>query len=495
MQSSRASKVFALSFGKGLTTLVALVSGMVMARVLTQTELATYRQTLLAYQIAIPLLSLGMTQGIYYFLPTEKTRMRGVVVDALIMMVVMGSLYAVFIALGGNHLLAKRFSNPAIVDTLVYLIPLPLVMLPAGLLSSVLVVQNQVNRLAVYNVLSNLALGCAVVIACLYWKRPEYMVITKVGLSILVGLVALFLITKSLPKDEWKPKWKNMKKMVAFSIPLVIATTLGSISLELDKVIVSSMCSPEEFAIYYNGAIKLPLIGIMTGSIAAVIQPDLRRMVSAGNNRGAIELFRQAAEKSAVILIPVMIFLMISADSFIITLFSKKYAESVFPFRLYLLMLPARIVYFGPFLIALGLNKLILYRSIAGLTTNLILSILFVNLWGYNGAILATIVTLYTMGCAWFIIAISRVTECCWQEIIPLKKISSIFLCSLLSCVPLLVLKKLISINAVYMLLLSVGIYSLTLFILAIVFPFCGMRDDVYDFFKYIRTLIKRLVA
>jgi O-antigen/teichoic acid export membrane protein len=68
MSSSRTTKVIALSLGRGLTTLISLVSGMVMARVLSQAELATYRQTFLAYDIALPFLGLGVNQGIYYFL-------------------------------------------------------------------------------------------------------------------------------------------------------------------------------------------------------------------------------------------------------------------------------------------------------------------------------------------------------------------------------------------------------------------------------------------
>ena len=101
-----------------MTTVVALVSGMVLARVLSKADLATYRQTMLAYDVVLPLLSLGLASGIYYFLPTEKNRRRGVVLEGLLLMAGMGLLYAIFIAAGGNHLLAKRFSNPAIVATL-----------------------------------------------------------------------------------------------------------------------------------------------------------------------------------------------------------------------------------------------------------------------------------------------------------------------------------------------------------------------------------------
>ena len=165
MSGSRTHKVLALSFGRVFTTFTALASGMVMARILSQTDLATYRQTMLAYDVAIPLLSLGIDSGLYYFLPTEKNRARGLVLDGLLLMLAMGMLYTVFIALGGNHLLAKRFSNPAIVATLAYLVPLPLIMLPAKLVSSVLVVQNQVSRLTFYNVWSGLLLAVGIMAA------------------------------------------------------------------------------------------------------------------------------------------------------------------------------------------------------------------------------------------------------------------------------------------------------------------------------------------
>jgi O-antigen/teichoic acid export membrane protein len=436
MSSSRTSKVFALSLGQGLTTVITLASSMVMARVLSQTELATYRQTMLAYSIALPLLGLGVSQGIYYFLPTEKTRARGLVVDGLVMMVTMGLLYAVFIALGGNHVLAKRFSNPAIVKTLVYLVPLPIIMLPAGLLASVMVVQDRVNKLTVYNVLTSLLMAASVIVACLLWKTPEAMILMKVGVSIVIGVYAIGMILHAVPKDDWHPRFSNMKTMVAFSIPLVLAGALGTISLQLDKIIVSSMCTPEAFAVYSTGALEIPVVGMITGSIASVILPDLRRMVAEGDKTGALALFRKAAEKSAIFIIPIMMFLMVSAEPFILTLFSSKYAGSVLPFQLYLLILPVRIVMFGSFMTALGLNKMILYRSAIGVVANLVLSILFVYWWGYIGAIIATILTLYAFACVWNFAVISRAVECRWWQILPFGQVFKLVWVSALACVP-----------------------------------------------------------
>jgi O-antigen/teichoic acid export membrane protein len=441
VSASRTGKVFALSLGHALTTVVALASGMVMARILTQTELATYRQTMLAYDVALPLLSLGLASGMYYFLPTEKTRVRGVVVDGLVLMIGMGLLYAIFIALGGNHLLAKRFSNPAIVNTLVYLVPLPILMLPAKLLPSVMVVQNQVSKLTAYNVLTSLLLASGVIAACLLWRTPESMVLMRVGISMGIGLAGILLMLQAVPRDDWAPRWSSMKAMVAYSIPMVGASAMGAISVQLDKLIVSSMCLPEQFAVYSNGAIQIPLVAILTGSITAVIQPELRKMVATEDFQGALKLFRTASTKSAVVLLPTMMFLLVSAEPFILTLFSSKYSGSVLPFQMYLLILPVRIVNYGAFMMALGKSKLIMYRSMTGLVANLILSILLVRWMGYMGAIIGTIITLYSVNVVLNFSVISRAVGCRWWQVLPFGDLSQLFGAALLAGLPVLALR------------------------------------------------------
>jgi len=459
-----------------------------MARVLSQAELATYRQTLLAYQVAITLLSLGLANGIYYFLPTEKTRARGIVVDALVMMVVMGLIYAVFIALGGNHLLAQRFSNSAIVTTLTYLVPLPVVMLPAGLLASVMVVQNQVNKLTVYNVLTNVVLAVGIIAACLHWRTPEAMVLIKVGIGFAIGIIGIHLMLKAVPRGDWRPRFHNMKAMVVYSIPLATATALGTIFLQLDKIIVSSMCSPEQFAIYSNGAIEIPLVGIITGSIGAVIQPDLRRLVAVDDKLAALALFRQAAEKSAVILIPVMIFLLVSAEPFILTLFSKKYADSILPFRLYLLMLPIRIAQYGALQMALGLNKAILYRTVVSLPINLVLSILFVRWCGFIGAIIGTIITLYAFNCVWNFSIISRAMKCRWSQILPFKSLFQVSWAAVLSVTPVVLIGYTnIAMPSAMLLALNAGVYGIMLTIVAWTFHIESLEREMRRVFAKLR--------
>jgi O-antigen/teichoic acid export membrane protein len=424
---SRTIKVLALSLGQGITALIGLLSVVVLSRVLDKVEYATFRQTFLVYQFAAPLMGLGIAQAIYYFLPGETERVRGRVMDALCITVFMGCLFSLFILLGGNHLLAKRFSNPQLADALIFLVPYPVFMMAMGLLASVLVVRGRVKFLSTFNVLSRLAIGLAVIVPCLYWKEARVSIIGQVGMTMLVSSVAIYLMIRETPIDSWRPRWESMKSMVRYSVPLGLASMIGTISMQLDKVIVSSMCSSEDFAVYANGAIEIPLIGIVTGSISVVILADMRKMILEGNNDEAIALFRRAAEKAAWILLPTMMFLLISADPFIRVLFSEKYADSVLPFRIYLLLLPVRIVFYGSMLMAIGKAKAILYRTLAGFGLNIILAVLLVNVIGYLGAVMAAIMVVYFWSVPFNLYHITRHFKTNVSRIIPFKIIGKIF--------------------------------------------------------------------
>ena len=425
--SSRKTKVLALSMGNALAGVVGILAAMVLARVLTKGEYATFRQTFLAYQFVAPLLMLGLPSAVYYFLPAEKERVRGRVVDNLLLLTFLGCLFALFLAFGGNRLLAWRFHNSELERTLLYLIPYPVVMLPASIFGAVLVVQEKVKVLSVYNVLSRLLIGVGVILPVLYWKSALSSIIGQVTVTVLTSSVAIYLIFRFVPKTSWLPKWESMKEMLKYSVPLGLASMIGTISMQLDKILVSSMCTPEEFAVYANGAMEIPLIGIITGSITVVVLADMRKSVVAGDNEEALRLFRLTAEKSAYVLFPVMLFLMVSGSLFIQVLYSVRYVQSVIPFRIYLLLLPMRIVAFGAFIMALGRSGAVLFSACLGLLINATLSIYFIHKFGAKGAAIATVVATYSVlfYCIYILCNSLRMK---WIYLFPWRKLVRVFL-------------------------------------------------------------------
>ncbi len=86
---------------------------------------------------------------------------------------------------------------------------------------------------------------------------------------------------------------------------------------------------------------------------------------------------------------------MVVAEPFIFTLYSDKYEASVYPFRGYLCVIPVRTVQWGSVLMALGMTKEVLYRSIVGLVFDAVLSVILVTWLGATGAAWATVATLF----------------------------------------------------------------------------------------------------
>ena len=191
------------------------------------------------------------------------------------------------------------------------------------------------------------------------------------------------------------------------------------------------LCSPEEFAIYANGAKEIPLIGIITSSISVVIMAEMAEKCKAGDKRSALSLFKKSALISSYFLLPVMCFLMFYADDFIHIMFTDKYSGSIVPFRIYLLFLPIRLVNYGTAFIALGQSKKIMYRSIFSLIISSVLCYFFVYIWGMYGAAVAIIGTLYIWAIPYNWYTLSKEFHCSFSYILPLKDIGIIFLLSL----------------------------------------------------------------
>lgn len=431
MSQSRTTKVLALSSGQALTKIISIIASAVLARMLTLHDYATYRQTMLAYAFVAPLLTLSLPVALYYFMPQNQGKERQILFENVLLLTMMGIVFTVFFICGGEKLLAMRFSNPDLESTLRILAPYSIAIFPAQAISACLIVRNRITLLTFYNVLSRFVLLVSIIGACIFFKTPDSLVMTEVVVGFLILIPSLLIMFSSCSGKVGMPDRQRIIAMIKYSVPVGLSTMLGTITLQLDKMIVSSMCSPDEFAIYVNGAVEIPLIGIITGSMATVILHDMTKMCQQSQTEKALMLFHTAAIRSASILFPVACFLMATADQFIIILFSEKYLESVVPFRLYLFVLPLRIVFYSAAIMAMGKTNQILFRSILELVINAVLSIILVKYIGYMGAVIATILTIYFWSVPFNLRIIAKGFGTHFFSTLPFRRLGSIAICSL----------------------------------------------------------------
>ena len=470
--------------------LVSLVSGMVFARALTVADYGTYLQTFLAYDFAVPILTLGIPSALYYFLPGAKERQKGLVLDNMLLLFFAAVIFSLFLALGGTELLAKRFNNPDLSRTLRWIVFYPLYTFPV-ILGTVLVIKDRINLNAAYSVITGIILTASLIIAAILTKSYRAPAIVRILLPILFFPVAIYLSFKYVPGKWVKPSFSSMWQMLKFAVPLGLASVFGTLTLQLSNVIVSLLCTPEDFAVYANGAKEVPVIGIITGSIAVVIMTDMSQKIKEGDKKTALELFRKASAISACFLLPVMCFFIFYAKQFIDILYTSKYEGSVLPFRIYLFILPMRIVYYGSAFIALGRSRAVLYRSAIELVITATLCFFLVKWLGAYSAALAMVITFYLWSIPYNLHTLGKEFLCKTTYVIPLGKIGKIFLVSLISGLfasAFLLFKS----SSISLLCMGFSIYFLVYIVLAFNF-IPEFKEVAIPYFNKI-SFLKRLV-
>lgn len=426
--ASRTVKAGILVIGQGITALSAIAIGAYLSRELSKADYATYRQTLLTYRFVAPVLMLGLPQALLYFLPLHEEQRRKVLFKIISVLFIVGVLFSLFIFVGGNHLLAQRFNNPELAEALKLFAPYAAMMLPVSLLTNCLVACGRVKVVAVYNIVSSVVLLVILFVWMASSSSPESAIKANLLQALLIFMPALFMMWKMTGESTPGAVPVQLKEIFKYSLPLGAALMVAQFNLNLDKVIVSAMTTPEDFAVYINGAFEVPLIGMITGTAAAVMLPDLVKSCKQGDKAGALELWKRAAVKSALIIFPVAGFLMVVAPQLMSFIFSERYVDSALPFRVYLCVLPLRIVFFGTLLQATNKSGLILKASLLFMVANGVFSLGCVWWLGAWGAAVGTIAALVIVTQPYYIWHIKQQFDVRVVELFSMRKLGSIAL-------------------------------------------------------------------
>jgi len=189
----------------------------------------------------------------------------------------------------------------------------------------------------------------------------------------------------------------QLREQLRYAIPLGINSVIALLAYQIDKIMVSSYFTTEQYAVYVNGAVEIPLIGILTGAIAAVLMPEMVRRFRAGQPESILPLWRASILRVSLIILPTMVLFVLYAPQFLTLLFSEKYAESALFFRIYLMALPIRTANYSTVLLALGLSGAVWRYSLAMLVLNTVLNFVLIHAIGMPGPAVATVISLYAL--------------------------------------------------------------------------------------------------
>lgn len=433
------------------------------SRLLTEYEYGSYRQFFTVYEIAVPLLGLGLSQSVFYFFARASSR-RNVIMLAVYILLVMGFAFALFIVFFGRFLAIQVFHSEILSDCILYVVPFTFFSLIVPILSAAYVDAGRSKILAAYSSAYVLFLACSVSLVAYYTRDVLIVIILRIVAVLIFSFLLYVTLKREKILDEHTNSIDREEKLSAidilkYSVPLGLASAAGMLSQQVDKIIVSTATSPEVFAIYINGAMEIPLISILTGALATASMSELSRKVKAGLLTDALDIFKSIANVSSIILLPALIYFFVCAEHFMIFLFGERYADSATPFRIYLLLIPARLVFFGPVLIAFGKTKSVLLRSVVELILTGVLGAFLIFVFGYLGVAFAIVTVTYMWSVYYNLLQLRDCFGVRISDLLPYKTLLK-RLCISLSVAPLIFIPQLFGFDSpLIFLILSSVIY------------------------------------
>lgn len=383
-----------LTVSKVLTMCISMVISMLLARLRTLEEYGTYSQMLLVINLFSSIFMLGLPNSINYFLGGAENREQ----QQRFLSVYYTASTALTILLGaalvcGIPLIEGYFRNPGIRTFAFFLAIYPWANLISSSISNVLVAYRRTKLLMVfYLVQSILLLGIVLVVQLLGLGFRDYM-ICLTALFTLLALSVYCISSRMCGGIRIVVDWNLMVQILKFSIPLGLASIVGTLSAEIDKLLIGKLMSTAEMAIYSNAAKELP-VAIVASSFTAVLMPRLVKKLKQGKYLESMDMWADAAELSLIVMGLVVCGIFTYAEDVVELLYSAKYLPGVPVFRVYTLILVLRITYFGIILNSLGRTRDIFYCSIGALALNATLNPLLYLCMGMIGPAVATFLSI-----------------------------------------------------------------------------------------------------
>lgn len=395
-----------------------MLSTMLLSRFLSLKEYGDYSQLILVSSMATILFMMGLPSSINYFVAraddeAEKQRflsMYHILTTGL--SIIVGILLVL-----AAPLFVSYFNNPQLYRYLFFFALYPWHKIVMSSVENMLVVYNKTNYSIAFKLTNGLfLLGLIVSSQILNINFETYLLIYIIVESIFTAYV--YILTRQIAGKlyfVWDPVL--LKKILAYSVPIGLATVLSYFNIQLDTLIIGKFYSAEQLAIYANAARELPLT-IIPSAVTVVLMPQLVRLFKKGRDKDAMKLWGESIYISYALMCFFAVALIMYAPSVISLLYSEKYLPGVNVFRVYSALLLIRFTYFGIILNSIGKTKFVFYSSLFSFLLNLVLNYLFYLQFGYIGPSIATFIALLVIQVAQLILT-ARTTQTKFKDLMP----------------------------------------------------------------------------
>jgi len=361
---------------------LSILSAAILSRYFDKEEYGTYKQILYVYNTLLIIFTAGLPRVFAYFLPRVSIEEgKDVVWKISKMLFLFGVIFSAALFFGSNSI-AKVLNNPELALGLKYFSPIPMLLLPTLGIEGIFSSYKKTFYIAIYNTFSRLLMLIFIVLPVIIFKGSYlYAIYGWIVVSLITFVIAYFF--KSIPFRGVNKKVSTlkMKEVFSYSLPLVGASIAGLAIRSADQFYISRYYGTEIFAEYSNGFMQIPFVAMITKATSTVLMPQFSKMVHEKVDvQNFIKLWERTLYKSAIIIYPIVVFLLFHAKTIIVLLYSETYIKSANYFQIAMVVNFFNIIVFAPLLFSLGETKFYSRIHVFGALLIWVGGYIFVNL-------------------------------------------------------------------------------------------------------------------
>ena len=363
-----------IMLGNGIVQASGILAAIILVRIVDQATFGTYRQVFLIFTTLAALLSLQLEQSLYYFVPKLRAELRQALVAQSLATATTLSFVSFATMFFGAGLIANTFDNPELVSLLRVFSIFPFVESISILVPAYMIGLDRSVRSSVYKSIKSLSRLCLVVFAFVEGAEIEtvlWLLIANSGVIALVGSLDMIRLggTGALRIDR-----SLFLEQIRYAAPLWLGSAVGILNLQYDKVLISTFFDPATYAVYFCGAMEVPVVMLVTVSVSSAMMPTLVSFATQGRLRDCLSLWQTAIRKCSLVIFPCFaLFLPMSRDLMVL-LYGEAYAAAAGPFAVYLLALPLRVAVYATLFRAMGKTRPIAWAGVLALVINVAVS-------------------------------------------------------------------------------------------------------------------------
>ena len=366
-----------LASARLLNQALALLSPLLLVRLLDIVEYGRYRQFMAVAMLVTSLGGFALTANLTYLLARTPERAPADITKTTVLMFFVAVISALVVAAAHPWIVPEEISTSWWLLSLYVFMFLNLEVVVAYWLA-----QRRSIEVMQYTLVVTVWRLATLLGASLYFRDVEMIFVTVVCAETLknVGVYA-WLRARHLLVFHWDRE--AFREQVRLVTPLGLGSILNKAN-EFGRVVVGTQMGPVPLAIYTTAHYQVPLVNIVQTSLSDVIFPDLVKRAKRDPAEG-LRLWKRAQMMVAAVIIPAWLLLSYFAEPLIRLAFTAEYVSATPYFQVFLILMVRQVFQFSTLLRSVEDNASFATSNAVALGINIVILVALMprfGLWG-----------------------------------------------------------------------------------------------------------------